>query len=129
MEACYLLLDRLFAYGYRRIQISCDSQDGGSRKFAERLGFTFEGVLFKHLILKDSSRDSNMYGMLNSDWKKGARNALFQKLYGKKALRADLSNEKKEEEWDAREEFSQVDKEQEQSDSVATGTNEDKKNV
>lgn len=100
LEACFLLLDRLFAYGYRRIQFSIDSQDAIKRKLANRLGFTLEGVLYKHMIIKDSSRDSNIYGILNSDWKKGARAALFKKLYGTAALRADTANEKREEEYD-----------------------------
>lgn len=100
LEACFLLMDRLFAYGYRRIQISIDSQDAVKRKLAARLGFTLEGVLYRHMVVKDSSRDSNVYGMLNSDWKAGARAALFQKLYGAAAQRFDSSNEKKEEEYD-----------------------------
>ena len=93
LEACFLLMDRLFALGYRRIQIMLDSQDSANRKLVNRLGFTMEGVLCKHLILKESSRDSNVYGLLNSDWKKGARSALFTKLYGAKALSADKGNE------------------------------------
>jgi len=93
-------MDRLFAFGYRRIQISIDSQDSVKRKLATRLGFTLEGILYRHLVVKDASRDSNVYSMLNSDWKVGARAALFKKLYGAAALRFDVSNEKKEEEYD-----------------------------
>jgi len=96
MESCFLLLDKLFAHGYRRIQICIDSEDHSKRRLASRLGFTLEGVLYKHMVVKESSRDSNVYGLLNSDWKKGARAALFKKLYGAAALRADLANEKKE---------------------------------
>jgi RimJ/RimL family protein N-acetyltransferase len=98
LEACFLLMDRLFAFGYRRIQMSTDSQDTESHKLAARLGFTLEGVLYKHLVFKDASRDSNVYSMLNSDWKQGARSALFKKLYGASALSFDTSNERKEEE-------------------------------
>jgi RimJ/RimL family protein N-acetyltransferase len=100
LEACYLLMDRLFAYGYRRIQVSIDSQDAGKRKMCTRLGFTLEGRLYKHMVVKEASRDSNVYGLLNSDWKRGARSALFTKLYGAAALRADRANEKLEEEFD-----------------------------
>lgn len=100
LEACYLLIDRLFAYGYRRVQISIDAKDTTNAKLADRLGFTYEGCLFKHMVVKDSSRDSNIYGMLNSDWEKGARLALYKKLYGVKLARVDFSNNKKEEELD-----------------------------
>jgi RimJ/RimL family protein N-acetyltransferase len=100
LEACFLLLDRLFALGYRRIQMSLDHQDGPCRKLALRLGFTLEGTIFKHLIIKDSSRDSVIYGLLNNDWEKGARFALFKKLYGVAAARADLQMRKKTEEQD-----------------------------
>ena len=100
LESCFLLLDRLFAYGYRRIQLSIDSQDAVQRKLASRLGFTLEGVLYKHLVVKEASRDSNIYGMLNSDWTNGARNSIFAKLYGKSAAKADAANEKREDEYD-----------------------------
>ena len=103
LEACFLLLDRLFAHGYRRIQLSLDSQDAVQRKLANRLGFTLEGVLYKHLIVKEASRDSNVYGLLNSDWKRGARNALFGKLYGKAALASDKANEAREMEMEEQE--------------------------
>jgi len=102
-ESCYLLMDRLFAFGYRRIQISVDSQDAEKCKLCTRLGFSLEGRLYKHMVVKEASRDSCIYSMLNSDWKRGARSALFKKLYGAKALRADLTNEANEEEWETRE--------------------------
>lgn len=100
LEACFLVMDRLYAYGYRRIQICIDSQDIEKRKLATRLGFTLEGILYKHMVVKEASRDSSIYGLLNSDWKRGARGSLFRKLYGVPAQRADAVNEQKEEEFD-----------------------------
>lgn len=100
LESCFLLMDRVFGFGYRRIQLSVDSQDAVMRKLATRLGFTLEGILYKQLIVKSASRDSNVYSMLNSDWKAGARAALFKKLYGAAAFRFDSANEKREEEYD-----------------------------
>ena len=100
LESCFLILDRLFANGYRRVQISIDEKDGKSRKLADRLGFTFEGCLLKDQIIKEASRDSNVYGMLNSDWDKGARKALMRKLYGASTAQADEAYNKKEEELD-----------------------------
>lgn len=100
LEACFLLMDRLFAYGYRRIQNSIDAQDADKRKLCSRLGFTVEGRLYKHMVVKEASRDSNICGLLNSDWKRGARSALFKKLYGATALRADTQNERTEGEFE-----------------------------
>jgi len=96
IEGCFLLMDRLFALGYRRIQLSIDSMDVDGKKLAGRLGFTQEGLLLKDRIVKESNRDSLVYGMLNSDWNKGARGFLFKKLHGAKALKIDATNEKKE---------------------------------
>lgn len=96
MECCYILIDRIFALGYRRIQISIDTQDYEKRKLCIRLGFTLEGVYYKHCIIKDSSRDSMIYSILNNDWKitdtKNARASLFSKIYGPTAYQADIAN-------------------------------------
>ena len=112
MEGYFLLIDRLFAYGYRRIYMMIDTQDIQSTQFIHRMGFTYEGCLYKHRIVKDANRNSNIYAMLNSDWKQsnitatsaapkgsyisfsGARAALFQKLYGAAKFRAEQSNER-----------------------------------
>lgn len=91
MEACFLLLDRLFAYGYRRVQMSVDSQDVRGKRLPGRLGFTQEGQIPKDMIVKEANRDSVIYGMLNSDWDKGARAFLFKKLHGATAQSADAS--------------------------------------
>lgn len=96
IEACFLLMDRLFAHGYRRVQISVDSQDFNSKRLALRLGFTQEGFFPKHMIVKDANRDSWVYGMINSDWTKGARAALYKKLHGSKMQKIDASNNAKE---------------------------------
>jgi RimJ/RimL family protein N-acetyltransferase len=95
-EACFLVIDRLFALGYRRIQMSVDSQDIMHKRLAARLGFTKEGELLKHMVVKDSNRDSIVYSMLNSDWSKGCRSYLFEKLHGKKMQNYDKSNNQKE---------------------------------
>jgi hypothetical protein len=63
---------------------------------AGRLGFTQEGLIPKDRSVKESNRDSLIYGMLNSDWDKGARAFMFKKLHGDKAMRADAANNTKE---------------------------------
>ena len=114
LEACYLLIDRLFAFGYRRIQLSFDSQDARRRKLALRLGCTLEGTLSKHMIVKDSSRDSAIFSLLNSDWKAGARTAIFAKLYGKNAAAADMRNEQKSAELEEQNRFLEESKKKEE---------------
>lgn len=98
MEAYFLLMDRLFGLGYRRIQVAVDAQDVVAKKLCQRLGFNLDGVLLKHMVVKEANRDSCIYGLLNSDWKKGARAHLFKKLYGAAALRFENANQKFEEE-------------------------------
>jgi RimJ/RimL family protein N-acetyltransferase len=96
-EACFLLLDRLFAYGYRRVQITIDTQDVRAKRLPRSLGFTQEGQIPKHRIIKDANRDSVIYGMLNSDWDGGARGVLYKRLYGEAMFKADKANRSREE--------------------------------
>lgn len=111
IEACFLLLDRLFALGYRRVQLSVDSMDTKGKKLSGRLGFTQEGLIPKDRIIKESNRDSIIYGMLNSDWDKGARAFLFKKLHGEKAMKVDVKNEKSEAELEKQSNFIESQKE------------------
>ena len=132
LEACYLLMDRLFAYGYRRIQYCIDSQDRTNLKLADKLGFTFEGCLLKHMIIKESSRDSNVYGMLNSDWDQGARIVLYRKIYGTAAAKRDIAMNKKEEELDIQNKFladQKLKEEEEQQQGGDANGGNDKKNL
>ena len=114
IEACFLLLDRLFALGYRRVQLSVDSMDTLAKKLAGRLGFTQEGLIPKDRVVKESNRDSIIYGMLNSDWDKGARSFLFKKLHGENTLKADLANIKKELTLEKQEDFLAKEKQKEE---------------
>jgi RimJ/RimL family protein N-acetyltransferase len=103
IESCYLLLDRLFGYGYRRIEMRLDTGDTRKKKLCTRLGFTSEGVLYRHMILlkNNTSRDTIVYSMLNNDWYKGgARTALYKKIYGGSMFQADMANEVYEQEQD-----------------------------
>lgn len=127
IEACFLLMDRLFALGYRRIQLSVDSMDTKAKKLSGRLGFTQEGQILKDRIVKESNRDSIVYGMLNSDWDKGARAFLFKKLHGDKTMKADLANQKKEETLETQAKFLAAEKEKTKKEE-SSSSSEDKKN-
>lgn len=128
IEASFLLLDKLFALGYRRVQLSLDSQDAIGKKLPGRLGFTLEGMLLKDMIVKDANRDSLVYALLNSDWNKGARTALFKNLHGAKMQALDSRNIAKEEEKDEQKRVLKIQKDVETKADSNNDAGDDKKN-
>jgi len=54
--------------GYRRLEWKCDAANARSRRAAERLGFTFEGVFRQHMIVKGRNRDTAWYSILDGEW-------------------------------------------------------------
>jgi RimJ/RimL family protein N-acetyltransferase len=74
-EAMYLMARHVFEdLGYRRYEWKCDALNRPSIRAALRLGFTFEGVFRKHMIVKGHNRDTAWFAMLDSQWpaRKGA---------------------------------------------------------
>jgi RimJ/RimL family protein N-acetyltransferase len=68
-EAQFLLARYVFeTLGYRRYEWKCDSRNAASRRAALRLGFTFEGLSWQHMIVKGRNRDTAWYAMLDGDW-------------------------------------------------------------
>ena len=67
-EATYLMLEHAFGLGYRRVEWKCDALNERSRRAAERLGFTFEGVQDAHYIVKGRNRDTAWFRMLDGEW-------------------------------------------------------------
>jgi RimJ/RimL family protein N-acetyltransferase len=67
-EAMYLMMRHAFELGYRRYEWKCDSLNAGSRRAAERLGFTFEGVFRQATVYKGRSRDTAWYSVIDSEW-------------------------------------------------------------
>ncbi len=68
-EAMYLLARYAFdELGYRRYEWKCNALNAPSRRAAERLGFTFEGIFRQHMIVKAKNRDTAWYSMLDSEW-------------------------------------------------------------
>ena len=66
-EAMFLLLRLAASLGYRRIVWKTDALNAASRRAAERLGFTFDGILRNHMIVKGRSRDSAMFSMTEAE--------------------------------------------------------------
>lgn len=67
-EAMYLMMKHAFALGYRRYEWKCDSHNAPSRKAAERLGFTFEGLFRQAVVYKGRNRDTSWFSIINSEW-------------------------------------------------------------
>ncbi|WP_263351470.1 GNAT family N-acetyltransferase [Acidicapsa acidisoli] len=68
-EAMYLMARYVFdELGYRRYEWKCNALNLPSRRAAERLGFTFEGIFRQHMVVKGQNRDTAWYAMLDSEW-------------------------------------------------------------
>lgn len=67
-EAMRLMMGWAFDAGYRRYEWKCDSLNAPSRRAAQRLGFSFEGVFRQHHIVKGRNRDSAWYSILDGEW-------------------------------------------------------------
>jgi RimJ/RimL family protein N-acetyltransferase len=68
-EAMYLMASHIFEHlGYRRYEWKCNAENYPSRRAAERLGFTFEGIFRQHMVIKDRNRDTAWFSMLDHEW-------------------------------------------------------------
>lgn len=68
-EAMYLMARHAFEdLGYRRYEWKCNALNIASRRAAQRLGFTFEGIFRQHMVVKGQNRDTAWFSMLDSEW-------------------------------------------------------------
>jgi RimJ/RimL family protein N-acetyltransferase len=68
-EALYLFARHAFeTLGYRRFEWKCDARNAPSIAAAGRFGFEHEGVFRQHMVVKDDSRDTAWFAMLDRDW-------------------------------------------------------------
>jgi RimJ/RimL family protein N-acetyltransferase len=68
-EAMYLMARHAFDFlGYRRYEWKCNAENLPSRRAAERLGFSFEGIFRQHMVVKGASRDTAWFSMLDREW-------------------------------------------------------------
>jgi RimJ/RimL family protein N-acetyltransferase len=80
-EAVFLMARHVFeTLGYRRLEWKCDALNRPSRRAAERLGFTFEGVFRQHMVVKGRNRDTAWFSMLDGEW--AARRRAFEGWLG-----------------------------------------------
>ncbi|MEL7489217.1 MAG: GNAT family protein [Pseudomonadota bacterium] len=68
-EAMFLMAKHLFDdLGYRRYEWKCHNGNDASKRAAERLGFSFEGVFRNDMIVKGENRDTAWYSIIDSEW-------------------------------------------------------------
>ena len=67
-EIMHLLMKQAFDLGYRRYEWKCDSLNAPSRRAAERLGFSYEGLFRKATHYKGRSRDTAWYSIIDTEW-------------------------------------------------------------
>ena len=68
-DALSLLLDWAFpALALHRIEADVDPRNAGSRRLLLRLGFRSEGLLRERYFVGDAVSDTELFGLLASDW-------------------------------------------------------------
>jgi len=67
-EAMWLMMDWAFSNGYRRYEWKCNALNIPSRRAAQRLGFSYEGVFRQHMVLKGRNRDSAWFAITDQEW-------------------------------------------------------------
>ncbi|NDU99914.1 GNAT family N-acetyltransferase [Pseudoroseicyclus tamaricis] len=67
-EAMVLPICRAFEAGYRRFEWKCNALNAPSRRAAERLGLSFEGIFRQALVVKGRNRDTAWFAAVDADW-------------------------------------------------------------
>jgi ribosomal-protein-alanine N-acetyltransferase len=73
-EAVSAMLDWAFrTLSLHRVEADIDPRNDGSRRILERLGFASEGVLRERYFIGEQVSDTEIFGLLASDWRKADR--------------------------------------------------------
>lgn len=67
-EAMYLMMEWAFNAGYRRYEWKCNTLNMPSRRAAQRLGFSYEGIFRQAVVAKGRNRDTAWFAMIDKDW-------------------------------------------------------------
>ncbi|MEM9967193.1 MAG: GNAT family protein [Pseudomonadota bacterium] len=67
-EAMYLMMRWAFEAGYRRYEWKCNALNIPSRRAAQRLGFSFEGVFRQADVVKGRNRDTAWFAAIDAEW-------------------------------------------------------------
>ncbi|MEP3346501.1 MAG: GNAT family protein [Litoreibacter sp.] len=67
-EAIFLMMQWAFDAGYRRFEWKCDASNVGSRRAAQRFGFSYEGVFRQATVVKGRNRDTAWFACIDKEW-------------------------------------------------------------
>jgi RimJ/RimL family protein N-acetyltransferase len=67
-EAMFLMMEHAFERGYRRYEWKCNALNAASRRAAQRLGLSFEGVFRQAGVVKGCNRDTAWYAAIDREW-------------------------------------------------------------
>lgn len=67
-EAMFLMMQWAFDAGYRRYEWKCNAANAGSRRAAQRFGFSYEGVFRQAAVVKGRNRDTAWFAAIDSEW-------------------------------------------------------------
>lgn len=67
-EAMVLMMRWAFEAGYRRYEWKCNARNLPSRRAAQRLGLSYEGVFRQAAIVKGHNRDTAWFAAVDKDW-------------------------------------------------------------
>ncbi|KAA2314187.1 N-acetyltransferase [Pseudooceanicola sediminis] len=67
-EAMFLMMQWAFEAGYRRYEWKCNALNRPSRRAAQRLGFSYEGVFRQHMVVKERNRDTAWFAACDGEW-------------------------------------------------------------
>ena len=68
-EAMYLMARHAFEeLGYRRYEWKCDALNLASRRAAQRLGLSYEGVFRQAAVVKGRNRDTAWFAAIDKEW-------------------------------------------------------------
>jgi RimJ/RimL family protein N-acetyltransferase len=67
-EAWFLMMDWAFGAGYRRFEWKCDARNLASRRAAQRLGLSYEGLFRQAAVVKGRNRDTAWFAAIDAEW-------------------------------------------------------------
>jgi len=67
-EAMFRMMEWAFDAGYRRYEWKCNALNLASRRAAQRLGFSYEGVFRQATVVKGRNRDTAWFSVIDGEW-------------------------------------------------------------
>ena len=67
-EAFFMMMSWAFDAGYRRFEWKCDARNIPSRRAAQRLGLSYEGVFRQDNIVKGKNRDTAWFAVIDAEY-------------------------------------------------------------